>query len=200
MKTSILIYVILGLIVSGCGTTTHFNLRATYPEYIEEQIIKAEKDTSVGVEISLLLNNGSRYNGELLSVRDSTITLCTEYSAKEKELANLKYPVLHFSNDEMKELIIEGSNWVWEGIAAGTAVGIAAVVALAGIGAYDETTTSTPIAMPLILGIAAGWGIGYALSTEEYVLQEIPPDYNWSILKPLARYPDEEPEYLRAIE
>jgi len=52
----------------------------------------------------------------------------------------------------------------------------------------------------LTFGAIAGSIIGYSLSTEEYILQEIPPDYNWSILKPLARYQDEEPEYLRAIE
>jgi hypothetical protein len=50
-----------------------------------------------------------------------------------------------------------------------------------------------------IVGAIAGPIVGHALSTEEFVLQEIPPGYNFSLLKPLSRYPDEEPEYLRAI-
>jgi hypothetical protein len=58
----------------------------------------------------------------------------------------------------------------------------------------------TAVTLAISLGIAAGWGIGHALSTEEYVLQNVPANYNWSILKHLSRYPDKEPEYLRAIE
>ena len=204
MKTSLIIIVILSLIITSCSTTTYFILEETYPEYIEKQLEKVEKDTGVGVEVSLLLNNGSKYNGELLSVRDSTITLCTEYSAAEEELANLTYPVLLFSNDEIKELTIEGSNWVLEGMAAGAAVG-------AGIGALvvqpDEYATSREEGLATLaglviggcVGIATGLAIGYAISTDDYVLQEVPPNYNWSILKPLARYPDEEPEYIRVI-
>ena len=49
------------------------------------------------------------------------------------------------------------------------------------------------------LGLTVGGIIGYELSTEEYVLQEIPPGYDMTFLKPLARYPYKEPEYLRAI-
>lgn len=207
MKISILIFVILSLIVTGCSTTTHFNLKATFPEYIEKQLKKVEKDTDVGVEVSLLLNNGSKQNGELLSVRDCTITLCTEYSATEEELAKLTYPILLFQNNEIKQLTIEGSNWVWEGIAAGALVGGLAAYGI-GLAIHHGEGTSqekgeegkTAVALAFSLGIAAGWGLGYALSTEEYILQEIPPDYNWSLLKPLSRYPNEEPDYLRAIE
>ena len=50
-----------------------------------------------------------------------------------------------------------------------------------------------------IVGAIAGPIVGYALSSEEYVLQEIPLGYDFSLLKPLARYPAEEPEYLREI-
>jgi hypothetical protein len=51
----------------------------------------------------------------------------------------------------------------------------------------------------LIFGPVIGGITGYILSSEEYVIQEIPPDYNLSILKQLSRYPDKEPEYLREI-
>jgi len=207
MKTTILIIVILSLIVVGCSTTTHFNLTATYPEYIEKELNKVERDSVVGVEVSLLLNNGSKQNGELLSVRDSTISLCTEYSATEEELAKLTYPILLFPNNEIQQLTIEGSNWVWVGIAAGAVVGTLAALGI-GLAIHHGEGTSqekgeegqTAVALAISLGIAAGWGIGYALSTEEYVLQDVPADYNWSILKPLSRYPNEEPEYLRVIE
>jgi hypothetical protein len=206
MKTLIFAVVICGLLVIGCSTTTYLNLKATYPEYIEEQLNKVERDTGVGVEVSLLLNNGNKVNGELLSVGDSTMILCSEYSATEEELAKLTYPVLLFSNNEIQELTIEGSNWIWEGIAAGAAVGGLAWFAIMfsdtfGTGSTEEEGKEKRTLTDIVLmaSIGAGWGIGYALSTEEYILQEIPPDYNWSILKPLARYPDEEPEYINAI-
>lgn len=50
-----------------------------------------------------------------------------------------------------------------------------------------------------LLGVSTGWIIGYALSTEEYVLKEIPPAYDFYFLKSLAHYPDKEPEYLKSI-
>jgi len=204
MKNSILIIVILSLIVAGCSTTTHFSLNQTYPEYIEKELNKVEKDSGVGVELSLLLSNGTEVNGELLFVRDSTMILCSEYSATEEELAKFSYPILFFSNNKIQKLTIEGSNWIWEGIAAGSVAGVIAFSFGHGIITYSsqEDSEEGRRLYTLLFGlcIAAGWGIGYALSTEEYVLQDIPTDYNWSILKPLSRYPDEEPEYLRAIE
>jgi hypothetical protein len=203
MKISVLIIVIISFIVVGCCTTTHINLTATYPDNIEKQLEKVEKDTGVGVEVSLLLNNGNKVNGELLSVRDSAMILCEENSAKEEELAKLAYPILRFSNNEVQQLTIEGSNWIWEGIAVGAVVGAIAYYFGHLIVTYDSQEDSdegkTLYTSLIGLSIAAGWGVGYALSTEEYILQEIPPDYNWSILKPLSRYPNEEPEYLRVI-
>jgi hypothetical protein len=92
MKSTISI-ITFTLIVSGCSVTTYFSLEETYPEYIEKEISKVEKIT--GVEVKILLNNDRKQNGELLSVRDSIITLCKEYSATEEELAKLKYPI-HF--------------------------------------------------------------------------------------------------------
>lgn len=41
---------------------------------------------------------------------------------------------------------------------------------------------------------------GYAISKEEYIIVEIPPNYNWSFLKLQSRYPVKEPDYLKAIE
>jgi len=48
--------------------------------------------------------------------------------------------------------------------------------------------------------VIAGGITAYALSTEEYVLQEIPSHYGLYFLKPLARYLDKEPQHLKAIE
>jgi len=130
-----------------------------------------------------------------LSVRDSTMTICKEYSATEEELAKLIYSITVVKNDEIGELTIEGSSYIWTGIIGGQLVG-----GLIGIFVAEEgLAILAGLMVGGALGIIGGGIIGYILSTEEYILQEIPPDYNLSILKPLSRYPDEEPEYLKAI-
>jgi len=200
MKTSIIIVIIFGLLAAGCSTTTYVNLSEKNRRYIERQLDNAEKDKEVGAEVSMLLKDGTEIYGELLSIRDSTMTLCTEYSATEKELAKLKYPITTIRNDEIKELTIEGSNYIWIGLGIGIAACLlGAALSEAVIEKGDRTGS---IVYALVFGALpiAGSIVGYALSTDDVILQEIPPDYNLSLFKPLARYPDEEPEYLRAIE
>jgi len=51
--------------------------------------------------------------GELLSIRDSTLTLCTEYNANEAELVDLKYPVKIVRNERIEELTIRGNSYVY---------------------------------------------------------------------------------------
>ncbi len=140
-----------------------------------------------------------------MSVRDSTITLSKEHSATEEELASLKYPINTVRNDEIKELTLEGSNYVLAGlgygIAGGAALGalVTAAIFKGSAGVNEEEGPIIGGIFGALVGAIAGPIIGYALSTEEFVLQEIPPGYDFSLLKPLARYPAEEPEYLKAI-
>ena len=148
------------------------------------------------------LQNGKEINGELLSVRDSTIIICTKHSATDLELTNLAYPIITIQNDEIKKLTIKGSNCVWIGFAIGSAT-------FTGIGIWIGHEFDTGMdseggkagfgVIGFLAGAIVGSILGYFLSTDDVILHEIPPVYNLSLLKPLARYPDEEPEYLRAI-
>ena len=196
MKTSIIIIVFLGLIVIGCSTTTHFSLMDNNRYYMGKQIKEAKKNEDVGVEVSLLLKSGDVVNGELLSVRDSNMILCSEYAAKEEELTERIYPISIISNKDIQQVTIEGSSWIWEGIAAGAFVGglTGMLIASEGLEVMAGLVIGTWI------GLTAGWVTGYALSTEEYVLQNVPTNYNWAILKHLSRYHDKEPEYLQELE
>jgi len=202
MKSLIFIAIVFtGLMATGC-TTTYLNLKENSTAEIGEKINNYEKDKNIGAEITLSIKNGEKISGELLSVRENSVTICTQYSAKERELARLKYPIYTFRNDEIKELTIEGRNYIWIGLGIGTAVG-AGVGALIG-NASDESSHQELVTVAfgvigLLAGAIAGGVVGYLLSTDELILNEIPSDYNMSLLKPLARYPDEEPEYLRAI-
>jgi hypothetical protein len=197
-KTLIFVAIIFtGLISAGCSTTTYLNLTENNKELIENKLKYDERDEDVGAEVILSLKYGEKISGELLSVRDSTMIICTEHSATEEELASLKYPITAVRNDEMQEITIEGSDYVWIGLGIGIVVGT-------GIG-YAAAKASNSVGGIIILvggaivGIIGGPIIGNALSTEEFILQEIPPGYDMTFLKPLARYPDEEPEYLREI-
>ena len=48
----------------------------------------------------------------------------------------------------------------------------------------------------ILLGGIVGTGIGSANSNDALILTQLPQNYDFSILKPLARYPGIEPEYL----
>jgi hypothetical protein len=202
MKNLILIAIVFaGLLATGC-TTTYLSLTENNKEQIEQKLNDYEQDENEGAELTISLMNGTEINGELLSVRDSTITLSTKHSATEDELANLTYPVTTVRNDEIKELTVEGSNYVWVGLGIGMAAGtgIGYLVGLASEPnrhAYISPEAAGG-AIGFIVGALAGPIVGHALSTDDVMLQEIPPGYDMSFLKPLARYPDEEPEYLRA--
>ena len=197
MITSLGIIFICGLFVAGC-TTTYLNLKENSTAQIEEKINNYEKDKNIGAEITLSLKNETEVYGELLSVRDSTMIICTQYSTTEAELANLSYPITAFRNDEIQELTIEGSSYIaegfWIGIFAGTGIGYAIAKAINEMGGVIILIGGT------IVGIVVGPIVGYLLSTDDVILREIPPSYDMSLLKPLSRYPDEEPEYLKAIE
>ena len=213
MKTTIFIATILiGLMAAGCSFTTYTYLSLTESnrEQVEEKLIDYQQEEGVGAEVILSLKNWTEISGEILSVSDSTITICTEYSATEEELASLKYPINTVRNDEIQKLTIEGDSYVWIGIGIGI-LGGAAIGGLVGAATYDpEGTGVAPkigegiktagiVGLGFLVGAVAGGLIGSALSTDDIVVQVIPPGYDLSFLKPLARYPDEEPEYLKAI-
>ena len=205
MKIFIVIVAILGYLGAGCSTTTYLSLTENDKGKIRRELNAYEKDKNVGAEVKLLLYNKTEIEGELLSVRDSALIICTEYSATEEELANSIYPVIPVRNNEIQEITIEGNSYVWWGIGIGYLTGAIIGYLLGQTGATNDKTDQAFSGLGGgilggLIGLAAGGGIGYAFSTEEFVLQEIPSGYNFYFLKPLARYPDKEPEYLKVIE
>lgn len=199
MKTLSMIFVFGGLLVTGCSTTTYFSLQDENKDYIKEQLNTVEKNENVGAEVTILLKNETVFNGELLSIRNNTIILCLEYSAMEGELSQNIYPIIPIDKNEILELTVEGDSYVWIGIGAGALVG---AVAGALIGSTSDEMLAGLAGMVVggfLVGPLAGGITGQSFSTETYVLQDVPTDFDWSILKPLSRYPDEEPEYLKAI-
>ena len=194
------------LISKGCRSP-YVSLTNTNDEQIEDKIIEFQKEEAIGAEVTLLLEGGQEINGELLSVRDSTISICTEYSATEKELARLLYPIHTVRTDEILEITLEGSNYVWIGLGIGAVAGIGLGVLV--VTNYESESSSTYSesmekggygCLGFTLAATLGTVIGELASTDEVILHEIPPGYKLLPLKSLTRYQDEEPEYLRAIE
>ena len=206
MKISIISLAILGMFAIGCRPT--LNVTETNTEQIEEKLIDYQKEEPIGAEVILLLEDGESVSGELLSVRDSSVTLCEKYSALEEELANQKFTIMHIGTDTIVELEIKGNKYpIWIGAGIGIVAGT--VVYLLVKDDNDENQESNAfnnafgkefgatclaggiVALPIL--------IGSLLSTEDVTLTEIPPGYKFLPLKSLARYPDVEPEYLEVI-
>lgn len=81
--------IFISLITAGCSTTTYLNLTETNREQIENKIVNYKQGFNEWVEVTFTLQNGKEINGEFLSIRESSITICTELSAAEEELADL---------------------------------------------------------------------------------------------------------------
>jgi hypothetical protein len=203
MKPLIFITIVFTVLIAiGCNPTTYLSFTKNNKEQIEQKLYNYSPGKKVGAEVTFSLKNLTEINGELLSVRDSTITIGTKHSATELELINLVYPIITIRNSEIKELTIKGNNCVWIGLAIGAATftgigiwigheyekGLDAEGGMVGFGIIG-----------FVAGAIVGSIVGYFLSADDVILHEIPAGYDWYLIKPLARYPDEEPEYLRAI-
>jgi hypothetical protein len=195
------------LLAGGCSGTTYLNLSENNNEQVIESINSYPIKENAGAELTLTLNDSTEITGELLSVRDTTITICEYYSASDEELAVLKYPIIVVKNNDIKVLTIEGSNNLWSGMGigalAGAALGavFATIMVVSNPEESDQAFLAYLMMVPggLIVGTIFGTIRGAKTSVEEIVLRDIPPGYDLTVLKPLARYQDKEPEYLKAI-
>ena len=202
MKAAIIFFDIMLIFIVSCRPT--LNVTETNTEQIEEKLIDYQKEDLIGAEVTLLLINGEKISGELLSVRDSSIALCATYSATEEELASLKHPISIIETDGIREFEIAGNTfplWIGAGIGfvAGTTAGILVINDLKETSA-EESIDKALGSCCLVAGLTAlPVAIGRLLSTEDVILSDIPSGYKFLPLKSLARYPDEEPVYLKAI-
>ena len=193
------------LFSTGCRSTVYLSLKKNNNDQIEEKLKSDENYGNTGIEIILLLKDRREIKGELFSVRNNAITLCTEYSVPEMELVKHKYPITIIRNDEIEKITIEGNWYVWSGLGIGMLGG-----ALTGVivGLTSEPGRHHAFVHPVLAygimgftaGAMAGSAVGYLLSTDDIVIHEIPPNNELAFLKPFARNPKYEPEYLRTID
>jgi hypothetical protein len=208
LKTSIIIAAtFIVLMVGGCCGTTYLNLSENNNDQVAEAIANYPTDENFGAELTLTLKDSTEITGELLSIRDNIITICEYYSGSDEELAELKYPILPVRKDEIQVLTIKGSNNLWSGMGIGALAGAAFGAVFATIMVISNPEESDQAFLAYLMMVPAGFIIGTLFGTargaktsvEEIVLSDIPPGYDFSIMKQLARYRDKEPEYLKAI-
>ena len=192
------------IIISGCSSGKNVINPADYTDRIH----------GYGANIIIRTMDDTKYTGELLGVRDSTILICPKFGASETELVRKIYSVDIIQKRDINLLILRGKKAYLTGMLAGGLIGglLGTVIgASADIG--DENNNFRIIRISreeAILGSACclgGTGIliggllGLTGSTEDKIIYDsVEPekiDYEW--LKQFCRYIDPEPEYLRNL-
>jgi len=189
MKITIFIAAIFaGLLAAGCSDTANVSLGSDKSERAEGINYSYYRDDNEGAEVTLSLNDGTRIYGELLSVRDSTLIICTEYSAAEEELARGVYPIFSIKGQEIQKITVEGESKFWASAGYGALIG-AAVGAVGGFASGDDESgffrfTAEDKALGLsccfsTIGAIIGGIVGAGNSTDEVIIH-LPPEYDFS--------------------
>jgi hypothetical protein len=119
------------ILLTGCYSDPTIN-----PEdYVETTGGTTER--IAGAEVVIDVNDGRRYSGELLSVRDSTMLLCEKYGASEKELENSNNLIRIIKNHDIKLIEIQGESKILQGMAIGAGVGVVAGAAIGLVALWD---------------------------------------------------------------
>ncbi|MCH7962869.1 MAG: hypothetical protein IH852_02925 [Bacteroidetes bacterium] len=219
-KTAIFIVtVFIGLLATGCSGTTNLSLGSDKSEQDEGINYGDYRDDNEGAEVTLSLKDRAEIYGELLSVRDSTLIICTEYSAIEEELAKGVYPIFSIKGQEIQKITVEGKSEFWESAGYGALIGAAVGVSVGFASGDDESgylklTAGTKALLWSMclspIGAITGGIVGAGNSTADVIIH-VPPEYDFSsldtslgsslnsLLNQLSRYTEKEPEYLRAI-
>ena len=169
-------------------------------------------DGNVGSEVSVTMNSGLKYEGELIYVRDSTMIVCRELRATDEELSNNVYPLYFLKNHNIKVIELTGQ----DGLVLGLVIGSGAAFALGAIGLQIGKNTASEGEGEIsnfkeegIVGCCLGAGIGALVgllvgavttSEDEIVYENIDPEeYDFTKLNAYSRYSSSEPAYLKQI-
>jgi hypothetical protein len=166
----------------------------------------AQSDAPNGARIVLLLHNQQEIAGRLLSVRDSSLVISTNEEQDHHIDAQIA-DILVVENKYIQRVIIKGKSRVLKGMGLGLQSG-------AGIGfaSDDDSPDSrswqlTPeekakaVVAKILFGGAGmiiGGIVGAAASKADKAIDPAM-NHDFSALKPLAQFPEKEPEYLSAV-
>jgi hypothetical protein len=162
-----------------------------------------------GVDVVLLLRNGREVEGKLVSVRDSSVLIDVEDEDVPPGLSTQIRGILAIKDTMISRFALEGSSHVLLGMGLGFLGG--SLVGAAGgeaVASSEKDEFSRELAATLGAGIYASIGmvagtlvgglIGAAASQPDIEVSPSAPAER-SALKKLARYPDQEPEFLQEV-
>ena len=181
----------------------------------------AQGGVRMGARIVLLLHNQPEIAGRLLSVRDSALVISTN-KAPAHHINAQTAGISVVKNQNIRRVIIKGESRVLEGMVLGLLIGAGTGVMI-GVAAGDDepcpnhssggplepgsgwclsfTAGEKALAAGIVLG-AVGLGVGAKVgdATSKADKTIYPPmSQDFSALKSLAQFPQEEPEYLSLI-
>ena len=180
---------------------------------IEKDKVRIKEQEANAADVVLFLRNGQKLKGELLSVRDSSIVLSKPFRGLKND-STICLSAFSVRSQEIEKVIIVGKSRVLSGMGYGALVGAGAGIV---IGIADGDDPPCPpdawVCFPRysagakafiagfglgVLGTGIGAIVGAVSSTAD---KEIEPreNYDFSALKPRARYSAFEPEFLRKM-
>jgi len=149
---------------------------------------------NAGAQVYIAMNSGEEFSGELLTVSDSTMTLCEMYNASEQELADSIYAIHTLNNQGINLIEIRVESKAIYGILLG---GVTS--AYIGLKAGNADPTGSCIIGGLI-GAFTGGIIAFITTNKETVYEQAnPEEYDFTQLNIYARYVNNEPDYLKKI-
>jgi hypothetical protein len=168
----------------------------------------AQGGARMGARIVLVLHNQQKIAGRLLSVRDSALVVSTnkeQDNCSEAQTAD----ILVVKNQDIQHVIIKGKSRILKGMGLGLQMGAKSGFEAGKDSPCSEASPLTPCwgaaLQPVIGGIVLGGTgmimggiVGAAVSKADKVIDPAMNNDFWA-LKPLAQFPEKEPEYLRAV-
>ena len=162
-----------------------------------------------GADAVLLLHSGSEVNGELLSVRGNAFVIARTPGVSDEVLQRSPDAISVVPYDNVQKVTIKGNSYVLLGLGLGLVSGVAVGYAV-GPSAEDTDNVAGQIINEAfgrpasagiggLIGLLLGITVGAAASTGDTELETSTLESPYS-LKPYARYQEEEPEFLKAIE
>ncbi len=170
--------------------------------------IPTGKLISQGAEVILFLIDTRQIKGELLFVGDSSILLSMNQGLSDNLLASKNSPIVVEKNREIVAVQVSGKSYILRGAGIGLLAGIASGGSIGLASGNDppgflSMTAGDKAAIGGVLlggvGLIVGTIAGIASSTNDAKVGPLPGN-DFSALKSYARYPAQEPIFLKSFQ
>jgi hypothetical protein len=165
-----------------------------------------------GKDVKVMLRQGGMIEGELLCVQDSSLLVAAAMELARENPSDPTAGVKRIPISKIAVVTIEGSSYVLLGMGLGVVAGALVGGAIAASQAEEPRDFAEAMFLPMANTMGLAWGamigglggillggiIGGAASDSERNITQNSPG-GMALLSQFARYPDGEPEFLRAV-